>query len=65
MKEQSARVIKDGPMRASDGDWQCVCVLKGVGGGCYTISVGPMGVGGKVRVSPSLFKGRINKEMSL
>ena len=31
---------------------------------CDTISVGPMGVeeGG---LSPSLFKGRINKEMSL
>lgn len=40
MKEHSARVIKDGPMRAVDGGWR-----RGGGvSGCDTISVGPMGV---------------------
>lgn len=43
VKEHSARVIKDGPMRAVDGGWR-----RGGGvSGCDTISVGPMGVEGR------------------
>lgn len=63
---RSARVIKGGPMGASGRGWHSSCVCVCVAAQIVWVLSGVEGREGEmVRVSPSPFKGRINKEMCL